>query len=224
MVSITSFRQKKLKLRATENLQFINRKKQKLMTNSSNTLPTLYQSIIHKSRYARFLPKENRRESWEETVDRLINYIKPRVPESHKDKVAELKSAILNLEVMPSMRLMMTAGEACDRDNISAYNCSYLAVNNKRAFSEALYILMNGTGVGFSCERQEVANLPTIPDIVKQSEDTIVVGDSKLGWAKAYKKLLSGLYDGDIPQIDYSRVRPAGARLKTFGEIGRAHV
>ena len=118
------------------------------------------------------------------------------------------------------MRLMMTAGEACDRDNISAYNCSYLAVNNKRAFSEALYILMNGTGVGFSCERQEVANLPTIPDIVKQSEDTIVVGDSKLGWAKAYKKLLSGLYDGDIPQIDYSRVRPAGARLKTFG--GRA--
>ena len=138
MVSITSFRQKKLKLRATENLQFINRKKQKLMTNSSNTLPTLYQSIIHKSRYARFLPKENRRESWEETVDRLINYIKPRVPESHKDKVAELKSAILNLEVMPSMRLMMTAGEACDRDNISAYNCSYLAVNNKRAFSEEI--------------------------------------------------------------------------------------
>jgi ribonucleoside-diphosphate reductase alpha chain len=114
----------------------------------------------------------------------------------------------------------MTAGEACERDNISAYNCSYLAMNNKRAFSECLYILMNGTGVGFSCERQEIDKLPPIPESINPCDDTIVVGDSKLGWAKAFKKLLSSLWEGDIPTIDYSRVRPAGARLKTFG--GRA--
>jgi ribonucleoside-diphosphate reductase alpha chain len=118
------------------------------------------------------------------------------------------------------MRLMMTAGEACDRDNISAYNCSYLAVNSKRAFSECLYILMNGTGVGFSCERQEIAKLPNIPNELRDTDDTIVVGDSKLGWAKAFKKLLSNLWEGDIPRTDFSKVRPAGARLKTFG--GRA--
>jgi ribonucleoside-diphosphate reductase alpha chain len=121
---------------------------------------------------------------------------------------------------MPSMRLLMTAGEACDRDNISAYNCSYLAVNNKRAFSEALYILMNGTGVGFSCERQEIDKLPAIPNHFKEVDDVIFVQDSKLGWAKAFKKLLSSLWEGDVPKIDYSKVRPAGARLKTFG--GRA--
>jgi len=132
----------------------------------------------------------------------------------------DIQKAILNLEIMPSMRLMMTAGEACDRDNISAYNCSYLAVNNKRAFSEALYILMNGTGVGFSCERQEIAHLPLVASVFREADDVIVVQDSKLGWAKAFKKLLSALWEGDIPKVDYSRVRPAGARLKTFG--GRA--
>jgi ribonucleoside-diphosphate reductase alpha chain len=114
----------------------------------------------------------------------------------------------------------MTAGEAAERDNIAIYNCAYLAINNKRAFSEALYILMNGTGVGFSCERQEISNLPAIPGELNESSDTIVVGDSKLGWAKSFKKLLSSLWEGDIPRIDYSKVRPAGARLKTFG--GRA--
>lgn len=189
------------------------------MTNSE-TLPSLYQNIIHRSRYARFLPKKNRRETWIETVTRLIDYYKEKAPLASEILEDKVKPAILNLDIMPSMRAMMTAGEACDRDNIAAYNCSYLAVNNKRAFSEALYILMNGTGVGFSCERQEVANLPLIPDQMKNVDDTIVVGDSKLGWAKAFKKLLSSLYDGDIPQIDYSRIRPAGARLKTFG--GRA--
>jgi len=115
---------------------------------------------------------------------------------------------------------MMSAGEACERDNIAAYNCSYLAINSKRAFSECLYILMNGTGVGFSCERQEIAKLPAIPDELTVVDDVIVVGDSKLGWAKAFKKLLSSLWEGDIPTVDYSQVRPAGARLKTFG--GRA--
>lgn len=137
------------------------------MTN--NVLPTAYQSIIHLSRYSRYLPEKKRRETWEETVTRLINYIQLRIPEElymteywtyYK---SDIRDAILNLEIMPSMRLLMTAGEACERDNISAYNCSYLAVNNKRAFSETLYILMNGTGVGFSCERQEIAKLPSIP-------------------------------------------------------------
>ena len=131
-----------------------------------------------------------------------------------------IRQSMLDLEVMGSMRAVMTAGEACERDNIAAYNCSYLAVNNKRAFSEALYILMNGTGVGFSCERQEIANLPPIAEQFKETDDVIVVQDSKLGWAKAFKKLLSDLWSGDIPKIDYSKIRPAGARLKTFG--GRA--
>jgi ribonucleoside-diphosphate reductase alpha chain len=184
-----------------------------------------YGRFIHKSRYARYLETEQRRESWEETVARLMVYVQSKVPELttdpvYKDKLTELHNAILNLEVMPSMRLLMTAGEACERDNISAYNCSYLAINNKRAFSEALYILMNGTGVGFSCERQEINKLPTLPDKFREVDDVIVVADSKLGWAKAFKKLLSSLWEGDIPKIDYSKIRPAGSRLKTFG--GRA--
>ena len=184
-----------------------------------------YGRFIHKSRYARYLETEQRRESWEETVARLMVYIKAKTPElvtdpAYSSKLQELHVAIANLEVMPSMRLLMTAGEACERDNISAYNCSYLAINNKRAFSEALYILMNGTGVGFSCERQEIDKLPTIPSSFKEVDDVIVVADSKLGWAKAFKKLLSSLWEGDIPKIDYSKIRPAGSRLKTFG--GRA--
>ena len=186
-----------------------------------NELPSVYQSVIHRSRYARFLPEEHRRETWEETVERLMSYLKYKVgTQVSTDTFKALQEAVLTLEVMPSMRLMMTAGEACERDNVSAYNCSYLAVNNKRAFSEALYILMNGTGVGFSCERQEIAHLPTIASEFKETDDVIVVQDSKLGWAKAFKKLLSDLFAGDIPTIDYSRVRPAGERLRTFG--GRA--
>ncbi len=183
-------------------------------------LPTTYQEIIALSRYARYLPEKKRRETWEETVGRLVTYLKTKLPENLHEAFPKIEQAIFNLEVMPSMRLMMSAGEACERDNIAAYNCSYLAVNNKRAFSEALYILMNGTGVGFSCERQEIAHLPAIPNELKECNDVIVVGDSKLGWAKAFKKLLSSLWEGDIPKIDYSRIRPAGARLKTFG--GRA--
>lgn len=183
-------------------------------------LPTTYQSIIHLSRYSRYIPELKRRETWEETVDRLINYLHAKTNGNDDIPWKEIKEAIDRLDIMPSMRLLMTAGEACERDNIAAYNCSYLAVNNKRAFSEALYILMNGTGVGFSCERQEISNLPPIPDELKEVDDTIIVADSKLGWAKAFKKLLSDLWEGDIPRIDYSRVRPAGARLKTFG--GRA--
>ena len=178
-----------------------------------------YQRFIHVSRYARYIPELKRRENWDETVTRLTDFIRKHQPALGKD-IDRIHDAVLKLEVMPSMRLLMTAGEACERDNISAYNCSYLAMNNKRAFSECLYILMNGTGVGFSCERQEIEKLPQIPESINPCDDTIVVGDSKLGWAKAFKKLLSSLWEGDIPTIDYSRVRPAGARLKTFG--GRA--
>ena len=182
-------------------------------------LPSVYQDVIALSRYARYLPNENRRETWEETVDRMVNYLQSKNKGLTKE-FKEIHKAVLNLDIMPSMRLMMSAGEACERDNIAAYNCSYLAMNNKRAFSEALYILMNGTGVGFSCERQEISKLPAIPEDISKCADTIVVGDSKLGWAKSFKKLLSSLWEGDIPTVDYSNVRPAGARLKTFG--GRA--
>ena len=182
-------------------------------------LPSVYQDVIALSRYARYLPNENRRETWEETVDRMVNYLQSKNKGLTKE-FKEIREAVLNLDIMPSMRLMMSAGEACERDNIAAYNCSYLAMNNKRAFSEALYILMNGTGVGFSCERQEISKLPAIPEDISKCADTIVVGDSKLGWAKSFKKLLSSLWEGDIPTVDYSNVRPAGARLKTFG--GRA--
>ena len=184
-----------------------------------NKLPSVYQDVIALSRYARYLEKENRRETWEETVDRMVNYLQSKNKGLTKE-FKEIRQAVLNLDIMPSMRLMMSAGEACERDNIAAYNCSYLAMNNKRAFSEALYILMNGTGVWFSCERQEISKLPAIPEDISVTTDTIVVGDSKLGWAKSFKKLLSSLWEGDIPTVDYSNVRPAGARLKTFG--GRA--
>lgn len=193
------------------------------MTQTQKSLPSTYQNVIALSRYARFLPEKNRRETWEETVDRLIQYLMVKLPEDKPELAADLvpvRNAILSLEIMPSMRLLMTAGEACERDNIAAYNCSYLAINNKRAFSEALYILMNGTGVGFSCERQEIAKLPTVAETIRKSDDVISVGDSKLGWAKAYKKFISSLYEGDEPVVDYSKIRPSGSRLKTFG--GRA--
>ena len=181
-----------------------------------------YQRFIHVSRYARYIPELKRRETFKETVTRLTDFIHKHQPALGKD-IDKIHNAVLNLEVMPSMRLLMTAGEACERDNIAAYNCSYLAMNNKRAFSECLYILMNGTGVGFSCERQEIDKLPTVPESINPCDDTIVVGDSKLGWAKAFKKLLSSLWEGDIPTIDYSKVRPAGARLKTFGGRASGH-
>lgn len=183
-----------------------------------------YQEVIYKSRYAKFIESQNRREDWKETIERYMTFIGKQTIKSgytiSSDDLSEIYNAIYNLEVVPSMRLAMTSGEAVERDNICAYNCAYLAINSKRAFSEALYILMNGTGVGFSCERQEISKLPAIPEELKEVEDTIVIGDSKLGWAKAYRKLLSSLWDGDIPKIDYSGIRPAGARLRTFG--GRA--
>jgi len=184
----------------------------------NNYLPTDYQAFIHKSRYARWLDKEGRRESWSETVSRYMeNIIKPVAGDD--SYIKDIEEAILSLEVMPSMRSLMTAGPAASRDNVSMYNCSYLAVDDQKAFDEAMFILLCGTGVGFSVERQYVQKLPDIPELF-ESETNIVVRDSKEGWAKALRQVIALLYSGEIPTWDVSRIRPAGARLKTFG--GRA--
>ena len=183
----------------------------------NNYLPTDYQSFIHTSRYARWLDDEGRRESWGETVDRYVdNVVGNKIDENTKD---DLMFSILNLEVMPSMRAMMTAGPAATRDNTCMYNCSYLPVDDPKSFDEAMFILLCGTGVGFSVERQFVSKLPEIPELFV-SETTIVVKDSKEGWAKALRQVLALLWAGEIPQWDIGLVRPAGAKLKTFG--GRA--
>ena len=182
----------------------------------NNYLPTDYQAFIHTSRYAKYFDGKGR-EAWPETVDRYIeNVIGDKVDSDTKD---EIMFAILNLEIMPSMRAMMTAGIALDRDNTAGYNCSYLPVDDPKSFDEAMFILLCGTGVGFSVERQFISKLPEIPKLF-DSDTTIVVKDSKEGWAKAFRQLLVLLWAGEIPLWDVSRVRPAGARLKTFG--GRA--
>ena len=178
---------------------------------------TEFQKFIALSRYARWLPDEGRRESWVETVDRYIdNVVADKAPEQ-KD---EIRDAIRSLDVMPSMRAVMTAGKALSRDNTAGYNCSYLPVDDPKSFDEAMFILLCGTGVGFSVERQYVNKLPELPDQLFESDTTIAVKDSKEGWAKAYRQLLSLLWAGEIPKWDVSKVRPAGAKLKTFG--GRA--
>ena len=186
---------------------------------TTNHLPTDYQTFIATSRYARWIEEENRRETWAETVGRFIdNIVRPADIDSKT--INEIEDAILNLEVMPSMRALMTAGQAADRDNTCVYNCSYLPVDHPRAFDEAMFILLCGTGVGFSVERQAIQKLPQVPEDLAEVEDVIVVQDSKEGWAKSLRKLISLLYVGDIPKWDLSKIRPAGARLKTFG--GRA--
>ena len=188
-------------------------------------LPTKYQEFIHLSRYSRWLPKEGRRETWRETVTRYFDFFQEHLKQSCKyslDKSLreKLEDAVIHLKIMPSMRCLMTAGEALKRENIAGYNCSYVAVDRPQAFDEILYVLMNGTGVGFSVERQFVSNLPTVAEEFHPSDTTIVVQDSKMGWAKAFKELVAMLYHGQIPKWDLSKVRPAGAPLKTFG--GRA--
>ena len=190
-----------------------------------NFLPTSYQEFIHLSRYSRWLPEEGRRETWNETVGRYFNFFTDHVKEMtgyeiSKELRNELEVAVLGQRVMPSMRCLMTAGEALKRENIAGYNCSYVAVNRIQAFDEILYILMNGTGVGFSVERQFVSELPLVAEEFHETDTVIVVADSKLGWAKAYKELVGLLYIGQIPKWDVSKVRAAGAPLKTFG--GRA--
>ena len=197
------------------------KKRTHLQDPMSKYLPTSYEQYIHMSRYSRWMEDKKRRETWEETVDRLCSFFDKRFKGQFTDLIrTELQPAILNCEVMPSMRAMMTAGDALDLENLAGYNCAYLAINSKRSFSEALYVLMCGTGVGFSCERQEIIQLPMVPPKLVRTEDVIVVQDSKLGWAKAYAKMMNSLWEGEIPTVDYSKVRPAGARLKTFG--GRA--
>ena len=188
-------------------------------------LPTKYQEFIHLSRYSRWLPKEGRRETWRETVTRYFDFFQEHLKESCNYKLdsklrEELEDAVIHLDVMPSMRCLMTAGEALRRENIAGYNCSYVAVDRPQAFDEILYVLMNGTGVGFSVERQFVSKLPDVAEEFHPSDTTIVVQDSKMGWAKAFKELVAMLYHGQIPKWDLSKVRPAGAPLKTFG--GRA--
>ena len=175
-----------------------------------------YMRFIAISRYARWLPDENRREVWGETVDRYFDNIVAK----KADGLEFIKDSVNNLDVMSSMRAMMTAGPAADRDNTCIYNCSFLPVDNPKSFDEAMFILLCGTGVGFSVERQEVSNLPEIPKTLRDVESTIVVEDSKEGWAYAYRELLAALWAGAIPKWDVSKVRPAGAKLSTFG--GRA--
>jgi ribonucleoside-diphosphate reductase alpha chain len=188
-------------------------------------LPTLYQEFIYKSRYAKWLWDENRRENWDETVARYFNFFDEHIKENTgytvtKEERKQLEDAVLNLEIMPSMRCLMTAGEALKRENVAGYNCSYVAVDNPRSFDEILYVLMNGTGVGFSVESKFVDQLPIVSDSFHDTETNIVVADSKLGWAKSLKELIHLLYAGQVPRWDLSKVRPAGAPLKTFG--GRA--
>ena len=188
-------------------------------------LPSVYQTFIHKSRYARWLDSEGRRENWNETVERYLSFMWENTPVVQLGKqnsiFNELKEAIINLQVMPSMRALMTAGPALKRENIAGYNCSYIPIDNPRSFDEIVYILMNGTGVGFSVEKKFTDMLPSIPeDGFEITDDTISVADSKEGWARSFRDLISYLYTNRIPKVDYSKIRPAGSRLKTFG--GRA--
>ena len=181
-----------------------------------------YREYIAASRYARYIDEKGRRERWPETVERYVDYIFSRTPaiERNDELKDEIYKAILNHEVMPSMRAMMTAGKSADRDNTCVYNCSYLPIDDPKSFDEAMFILLCGTGVGFSVESKYVNQLPEVPTELFKSENVIAVHDSKEGWAKAYRLLLAHLWAGEIPQWDVSKVRPAGARLKTFG--GRA--
>ena len=178
-----------------------------------------YQQFIHKSRYARWLPEEGRRERWDETVNRYVDFWKDRGQINDKEAL-KLFNAIFNLEVMPSMRCMMTAGEALNKDNVAGFNCSYLHIDSPRSFDELMYVLMCGTGVGFSVERNFINKLPVVAETFHKTDSVIVVSDSKIGWASAFRELISLLYAGKIPKWDMGKVRESGARLKTFG--GRA--
>ena len=193
--------------------------------NNSNHLPTEYQQFIHLSRYSRYIWNENRRETYPETVARYFDFFVEDLKEKHdytitKEEREELENAVLNQEVMPSMRCLMSAGPALKKENVAGYNCSYLAIDRVQAFDELLYILMNGTGVGFSVERQHVSKLPIIAEDFYDTDIVINVSDSKIGWAKSLKELMALLYQGQVPSWDVSKVRAAGEVLKTFG--GRA--
>jgi len=188
----------------------------------STSIENPYENFIALSRYARWMPEENRRETWSETVDRYFSFMLDHLFKEHSYEpssklIAELKQAVLDRSVMPSMRSVMTAGPALERDHVAGYNCSFVPVDNPRSFDETMYILMCGTGVGFSVEYKYVNKLPAIPESFEKSTTVIVVEDSKSGWAKAFRELLALLWTGQIPSIDVSKLRPAGARLKTMG-------
>ena len=190
-----------------------------------NTLPNDYQNFIALSRYARWLPEKKRRETWKETVARYFDFMEEHLKENTEGELTPktrkiLEEAVLNLDVMPSMRALMTAGPALKDNNIAGYNCAYLSVDHPKAFDECLYVLMHGTGVGFSVERQHTNKLPEVPEEMVDVEDVVVVQDSKEGWQSAFRKLINYLYDGEMPKWDFSKVRPKGARLSKFG--GRA--
>ena len=190
---------------------------------TSNTFPSYYEEFIYKSRYSRWLESEGRRENWDETVDRYIDFIGGELTEydySAPELLMELREGIMSLDVVPSMRALMTAGPALRRDHVAGFNCAYTVIEDPKDFDEAMYILMCGTGIGFSVEAKYVNKLPEVPDDLYESDTTISVADSKRGWAKALRQLVVLLYAGEIPRRDTSKVRPAGARLKTFG--GRA--
>src|SRR5687768_16804610 len=181
-----------------------------------------YQQYIAKSRYARYLEEEGRRETWDETVGRYCREVLGGAGKGSPfrvdgETIVDLERAITNMDVMPSMRMMMSAGAALERDNVAGYNCSYLPVDHPRSFDECLYILMCGTGVGFSVERQYVSKLPEVPEEFHMAASTICVADSKIGWASSLKELISLLYAGMVPTWDLGKLRPAGAKLKTFG-------
>jgi len=188
-------------------------------------LPTEYQQFIHLSRYARWDYEKGRRETWDETIERYFDFFTKHLKEKceyvlENGERVDIENTVKKLDVMPSMRCLMTAGPALEKENIAGYNCAFVKVDNVRSFDEILYVLMNGTGVGFSVEENYVKQLPTVPEQLYETETTIVVADSKLGWARAFKELISLLYGGHIPKWDVSKIRPAGAPLKTFG--GRA--
>jgi len=190
-----------------------------------NKLPSDYQNFIALSRYARWLPEKKRRETWKETVARYFDFMEVHLKENTNQELVPktrkiLEDAVLNLDVMPSMRALMTAGPALAKNHIAGYNCAYLSVDHPKAFDECLFILMHGTGVGFSVERQQINKLPEVPEELVDVEDVIVVQDSKEGWQSAFRKLITYLYDGEMPKWDFSKVRPKGSRLSTFG--GRA--
>jgi len=188
----------------------------------SKTIANPYENFIALSRYARWISEDNRRETWGETVDRYFNFMLGHLEENHnyipdEKLVAELKNGVFERNVMPSMRSVMTSGVALERDNVAGYNCAFLPVDSPRSFDETMYILMCGTGVGFSVEYKYINKLPAVPELLEKSTTVITVEDSKQGWAKAYRELLALLWSGQIPAIDVSKVRPAGARLKTMG-------
>jgi ribonucleoside-diphosphate reductase alpha chain len=187
-----------------------------------NTIENPYENFIALSRYAKWVEAEGRRETWGETVDRYFSFMTEHLKQNHnyipnEKLVAELKEFVFERNVMPSMRSVMTSGAALERDNVAGYNCAFVPVDSPRTFDETMYILMCGTGVGFSVEYKYINKLPSVPEKLEKSETVIVVEDSKQGWAKAYRELLALLWTGHIPAIDVSKVRPAGARLKTMG-------